>query len=353
MRSTRRRRVVACVVLLAVGFVGLRPAGAQEAGDAARAEAMFREGKGLLERRDYEHACPLLASSFALDPGTGTLLALAICHEAQGKLASASADYDEVAARATREGRADRERVARERGRALRGQASTLVIVTLAAAPLPEGFVVRRDGTPLDASSLGVPVPVDGGEHVIEAVAAHKRPWLARIQLAPTGDRRIVAIPELADASAAAVAAAPPASSAAAPPSVPSVVRESAPPTSEPTGTSPLRVAGVVLMGTGAVALGVSAFFGVRAKLHNDDSKNGCMGDDCNPQGTADRLAAVSAGNNATSAFVAGLVSAAIGGTLYYVGRHRGAPRSGSALTGRVEVDRGGARFLLEAAFSP
>jgi hypothetical protein len=357
LRLQRRsgRRVAAWSAIVAAGLAGVRPAMGLEPGVVTRAEALFREGKALLEQREYERACPLLSASFALDPGTGVLLALAVCHEAEGKLASASADYDEVAARAAREGRADRERVARERGPALRTQASTLTIVAPADAPLPAGFVARTDGADLDASSLGAPVPVDGGDHVIEASAAGKKPWLTRIRLAPTGDHRVVVIPALEDVPVStAVPAAPlPVVVAASPsPAPPSLVRQAAPPTIPTAGTSRLRVAGVALMATGAAAFGVGTFFGLRAMLKNEDSKQGCPGNVCNSDGNDERLAALSAANTATVAFAAGAATAAVGAALYLMARRTAASRGGAptALGGRVEVGGGGARFLLEVA---
>src|SRR6478752_1211600 len=77
------------------------------AGDAATAEALFRDGRALMEAGNYKDACPKLEESYAQDPATGTLLALGICQEHVGKTASAWATYSEVATRAKRDGRAD------------------------------------------------------------------------------------------------------------------------------------------------------------------------------------------------------------------------------------------------------
>ena len=89
------------------------------AGDTTLAEGLFREGKALMQAKDYAQACPKLAESLRQDAATGTQLALALCQEKQGLLASAWTNFSSVASNARREGRPDREKVARERAAAL------------------------------------------------------------------------------------------------------------------------------------------------------------------------------------------------------------------------------------------
>ena len=57
--------------------------------DVALSEALFREGKTLLQEGKFDQACPKLAESHRLDPAGGTLVTLGLCYEGAGKTASA------------------------------------------------------------------------------------------------------------------------------------------------------------------------------------------------------------------------------------------------------------------------
>lgn len=86
-----------------------------QAQTATHADALFNEGKAKLSEQNYAEACPLFAGSFAIDAATGTLLALALCHERAGEVKAAITEYREAAERAEKEGRADRAQAASKR----------------------------------------------------------------------------------------------------------------------------------------------------------------------------------------------------------------------------------------------
>src|SRR5260370_9884027 len=71
--------------------------------DPIAAETLFERGKRLIEQGRTAEACAAFAESERLDPAGGTLLRLALCREAEGKLASAWLAFTEVV-RVSREG---------------------------------------------------------------------------------------------------------------------------------------------------------------------------------------------------------------------------------------------------------
>src|SRR3954465_13259291 len=119
--SKRARGATLCFLSLAgtaATFAWAGPARAQP-GNAALAESLFREGKRLSADKKFAEACPKFAESYRLDPGLGTLLNLATCHEAEGKPASAWAEFSDASAQARREGDSDRGQLAEEHMKAL------------------------------------------------------------------------------------------------------------------------------------------------------------------------------------------------------------------------------------------
>lgn len=150
-------------------------------GDAARADALFEEGRALMASGDHAAACPKLEESQRIRPGIGTLFNLADCHEKTGQLVLAYREFTEVAERTKVALQADREKIARERLAALEAKVP-VVIVTLPDDL--EDATILLDGTELPPSQMGVPQPLEPGEHVITATAPGDEPVEQRFTVA-------------------------------------------------------------------------------------------------------------------------------------------------------------------------
>jgi hypothetical protein len=286
------------------------------AGDAATAEALFREGRTLMEAGNYAAACPKLEESYSQDPATGTLLALGICEERAGRTASAWATYGEAAARAKHDGRSDREQAARDHMTQLEPKLSHLTIQVDKSAAILAGFSVKRDGREVGAGAWGTSVPIDPGEHVIDATAPGKLPFQTKITVSAQAEAQTVQVPALAiDPTASSAALSPGSSLGATPPLDTSTAK---PP--------PLRTAGLIVGGAGIVTLGISGYFALHAKSLNSDSTADGHCDaqnQCDALGGSKRDDAKSAANAATVTVLAGTALTALGVTLFFVGRSR------------------------------
>jgi hypothetical protein len=325
--------------LLSVGLTAIwRPALAQR-DVAAEAEALFREGKRLMSLQDFAHACPKLAESYRLDPATGALLALAVCHEGEGRTASAWAEYGEVAARSKAEGRNDREQAARAKITALGGKLSTLTISVSTDAADQEHFHVTRDGVELGRAVWGVPIPVDPGQHIVHATASRGRSLRVAVAIGPDHDAKVVEIPKLIqtgqDEDFGAGAVSPPnVTSPVAPLAVTPRANNEAGPGEAPTlsstplpaaGAAPpahsaLRTIGIATMIGGGVALAIGGYFVSRAV----SEKNTYQSDPTCTYDCAALDAANSAGNKATGFVIAGVALAGAGAAMYLLAPTRG-----------------------------
>jgi hypothetical protein len=325
------------LLVLATLLVTL-PSRAQDS--AAAAEVLFQEGRALYEQGRYAEACPKLAESHRLDPATGTLLTLALCREGEGKLASAWTAFVDVQGRARREGREDRERIATQRAAAIRPRLSTLTVDVPANVASTPGLEVRVDGTLLGSASFGVAMPMDGGEHRIEAAAAGKVPWRTVVQLEKESDAVRTTLPPLSDAPRTASANAEPPKS--------SEVRESAVTPSEPSkGGSGMRTAAIVVASAGAVALGVGGYLALDAKSDYSAARERCDGLECEQGPYDDVKRAQKQGNIATVVMSVGGAALVTGGVLWFVAP-RGSARAASAgpRLERVRVGAQGVEFL-------
>jgi hypothetical protein len=288
--------------LAALSLVLSAPSGVfAQASDKALAEQLFRTGQDLMGQNRFAEACPKLAESQRLDPGTGTLLNLALCHEKEGKLASAWSEYNDAATFARRDQRTDRVQFAEQHIALLEPKLSRLIVQLAKGADAP-GLEIRLDGERLGQAALGIAAPMDPGSHTVSASATGKLPWQTKIEIPAGPAEKTVTIPTLANAPAGSAPGTPP---RAAPPGKGSGKAQ--------------RVGAYALGGLGIVGLGVGSIFGLRAISKNKESnEQGCDGNMCPLDAAATRRSATEAGNVSTVMFIVGGAALAGGITLYF-----------------------------------
>lgn len=186
LRSAAALAAAACLVTLA-------PRASAQVGKEGIAEGLFQEGKKLFDQGSVSAACQKFKASLDTDKTLGTLIALAACHEKEGKTASAWAGFTEAAALAKKEGKPEQEAFARGRIPALEKQ---LARMTLTAAKV-DGLEIKIDGVAVPLEGLGSALPVDPGERNVEASAPGRKSWSQKVNVAAATSSTTVAIPEL------------------------------------------------------------------------------------------------------------------------------------------------------------
>jgi hypothetical protein len=260
--------------------------------DRALAESLFLEGRDLFAADKVSEACPKFAESYRLDPALGTLLNLAVCHEKEGKLATAWAEFRDAAAEARSQRQPDRETMARRHVEALAPQLAHVILV--APSEAPPSLVVKLDGSPVGRAAWGSKLPIDPGEHRLEASAPDKKPALRAFTIAKgSTDTLQLEIPALDDAAAAT-------------PLKPMPPLPATEPVKERSSSSQ-RTIGWIVGGAGVVGVGIGAVFGARVLGLKSDRDAHCgAGNVCDAEGVTLDRDARSAATVSTVGFVAG-----------------------------------------------
>jgi hypothetical protein len=227
---------------------------AQSDTEVALAETLYQQGRQLLAQGKMSEACPKFAESHRLAPATGALLNLAFCHEAEQKLATAWLEYSEGMARARRDRRQDRVQFAEQRLAAIEPKLSHLTLVTDPGADGVAELEIRVDGIALGNAARGAPIPLNRGEHIVEARAPARAPWSERVVVDREAMKIVVRVPVLASEASAPGTASPPEGTA---------TRTGAEQPSRPVPSS-VHVAGAVTLGLGAGAIATGIVYMVR-----------------------------------------------------------------------------------------
>lgn len=245
----------------------VRTAHAESPQQRSMAEALFQEGRRLMSEERYDEACPKLEESQRLDPGGGTLLNVAVCHERIGRTATAWSEYREALAQARRDQRPDRQEYAQARLNELEPKLSYVIVRVPEAARVP-GLRVLVGNVALGDGSWGTPLPVDPGTVTVLATAPDRRPFRRELQIAAQ-ERSELEVPVLVPVQQAQSS-------------------EPKPPSAVPAESQTLesrRHWGIGIGLAGAASIAAGAFFGVWALHKKDQSDELCPNERCSVEG--------------------------------------------------------------------
>lgn len=311
--ESKRSRLASASVL--VTFCVLAPNAAAETPPTdgeVRAQELFDEARALMRDGRYSEACPKLKESQELDPGGGTLLNLGICHENEGRTATAFRELADALALAGRDHRADREKTASKHLDALVPRLSRLT-VDIAPSEHCRDVAVRIDDEPISPDAIGKPVPLDPGRHGITASAPGCQPWSTDVELGPAADQQEISVSLLVNPPPPAA----PVTDTSLLPSAPVKPRPPAPVPNPPAHDSggSMRVTGYAVGAAGIAAVGVGAYFGISALVLKNRSDSVCHdGKTCStPGGVSDFNDAKMHAHIADAALGVGLVAIGVG----------------------------------------
>jgi hypothetical protein len=274
--------------------------------DRAAAESLFQDGRRLLELGQVASACTKFAESQRLAPALGSLLNLAACHEQEGKTASAWVEFSEAATLSERAGEQERAAYASERAKAL---AAELATVTVSVKGSDATRQVTLDGREVRPGTFGTAIPVDPGEHTVQATAPGRTPFVRAFTVARGRSATTIEVPELSTKPAAHP---PEVAPSAAPPALPS---PSAASERRQRSLAPWLVAG----GVAAAGVGVGTVYGLKTFREKRTVDKLCPGPNrycASPEGVSANERAHDAALVSTVAFS---VSAAASAVLAYL----------------------------------
>lgn len=187
MSLPRFRRASAVAIFTTVAFVAAQlPTRALAQGvNVTQAESLFNQGKDLVEaqdklpadKRNYKPACDKFAASLKLDETVNTHVALARCLDLDGRTASAWGEYLTGAKKGagTPAGQ-----YASEQAKLIEKR---LLKVNLKMALVPDDLVIKIDNEAIPKESVNADLPLDPGDHNIEATAANKHKFEKHFRL--------------------------------------------------------------------------------------------------------------------------------------------------------------------------
>lgn len=185
---TRARSALVSASILALATA----TSAARADDPVAAEALFTEGRALLEKGRFDEACDRFTRSQQLEPAVGTLINVGECFERNKLYASAWGAFREAVNLAVKR---NDPRVALARSKAARVE-PRVARLTVAVDSVIAGLSVVRNGATVEPAAFNTAIPVDPGPQTLVVTAPNRRPWQTKVDLRE-GETSTVRIPNL------------------------------------------------------------------------------------------------------------------------------------------------------------
>ncbi|GAB4539481.1 MAG: hypothetical protein Tsb0020_53170 [Haliangiales bacterium] len=282
------------------------------------AEALFEEGRQLMDQKRYGEACRKFRASYEADESVGALLNLGDCREKNGELASAWGAFREAATLARRTGETQRQRFARSKAEELKGRLSYLTIEVSDDARVA-GLTLTRSGEEVPEALWNQRVPVDPGAYVIRIEAPGYEAAELPVEVKGERDDARVTAPVLTAAAQPSGDGQPAGPTGGGGGGGGGVM----PPVDSGSGGMPLgRKAAIGAGAAGAVGLIVGAVFGLEASSKWDEAKQNCVDGDltnCNDRGVTLGDEAESRALLSTVGFAVGVVGVGAGVALWFL----------------------------------
>lgn len=320
-----RRHVASALVAGSLAFGSI--AYGQSADNKAAAEALYEEGKTLMNKGKFLAAAEKFQASNRLDSGIGTIMYMADAFEKAGKVASAWANWREAEALANQAKQTARAETAKQRADALEPRL-TKVLIQVDKNALLDGFRLKRGKTKVTKDLFGVATPVDAGRYEVVAQAPGYLPWKGSVAVKKEGTTITLRVPLLKVDPDAAKAKASKANAT--------------PDTGSPSNLA-YKATAISLGGLGAIGVGLGTFFAVQAKSEFDEANTRCSESSCSdPLASEQTSRALTKSHLATVSFASG--GAALGaGLLVWL----------LAPSGKEKADKATAQLQIVPSISP
>lgn len=314
-RRTWRGRLTAGLLALAVGAQSV-PVWAQTDDERAGARAAASEGAKAFNESRWADAIDLFTRAQSLVKAPPHLLYIARSHEKLGQLVKARENYLQIKRTPIA---ADAPAAFKEAQEAAATELAALeprlpyVTVNVQGAGAAQ-YTVTQDGVQIPSALVGVPRPVDPGEHKFQAVAKDMESEVATVTV-KEGAKESVALTLVAKPGAG--AAAPAGGSEPGGPAAAGGDTAGDKGTKPASGADGMKIGGYVALGVGAVGLGLGTVFALSSSSKRSDaddlfesSKCGVPGE-CSP---SERSEIESLDKDADSAATLSVVSFVVGG---------------------------------------